>query len=272
MHIEHPNSPTHPSLEYVTLLVHVVNPCYSEFGQELSEWGNTFHLRLQREKITPPFSYQDFLANTDVIATIEGYSLDVAKFWFVLLFIYDLTQNRSSHLADVSKADFQILSEISGFLQEHPTACIYLSDDEKVRKNNSYKIGHEGILRDFSAYIQKLLARFSDNPTLTTIPMSVQSRRLFFNVSQQQVLMFYLFSTLFAELKLGNKRSKTRETVSYSKTLLISRLIYFSRLCDNENFLHSDTSIKGVLKQYGDFDFNATHSNVYYGSLCLKRE
>lgn len=42
----------------------------------------------------------------------------------------------------------------------------------------------------------------------------------------------------------GNK------TVSYNKMLLISRLISVPKLTRNENFLFTDDSLKGILKQY----------------------
>ena len=67
-------------------------------------------------------------------------------------------------------------------------------------------------------------------------------------------------------------RFASQEAVSYSKMLLISRIIYFCRLTSNESFTFDSSSLKGVLKQYGDFDFNQRHPKTYEGGLKLPKE
>ena len=44
-------------------------------------------------KIKMPFAKSDYLANDDIIATVMGLGLDVEKFWFALVFIYDYVGN-----------------------------------------------------------------------------------------------------------------------------------------------------------------------------------
>ncbi len=36
-----------------------------------------------------PFTKEMFLQETDIIATIKGFGLDVNKFWWAVLFVYD---------------------------------------------------------------------------------------------------------------------------------------------------------------------------------------
>lgn len=60
--------------------------------------------------------------------------------------------------------------------------------------------------------------------------------------------------------KTGRNGAKT---VSYSKLLLISRLIYFCRLTRNEAFAVDSSSLKGIIKEYGDYTFPLT-SKVYF--------
>lgn len=68
--------------------------------------------------------------------------------------------------------------------------------------------------------------------------------------------MYRQFETLFDLLKLPEKRAKKGETVSYSKMLLISRLIYFCRITRTESFTVDSSSLKGVLNAYGNYPFN----------------
>ena len=60
--------------------------------------------------------------------------------------------------------------------------------------------------------------------------------------------------------------------MSYSKQLLVSRIIYFCRLTANESFTVDSSSLKGVLKQYGNTDFNQLEPRVYTGGLRLPKE
>ena len=75
--------------------------------------------------------------------------------------------------------------------------------------------------------------------------------------------MYKQLDTLFNVLQLPEKRAKRGETVSYSKLLLISRLIYFCRLTRNEAFAVDSSSLKGIVKEYGDYTFPLT-SKVYF--------
>ena len=47
--------------------------------------GFTFSQPIENGKIDPPFKYEAFLDNEDIIATLEGYELDVEKFLVCLV-------------------------------------------------------------------------------------------------------------------------------------------------------------------------------------------
>ena len=51
-----------------------------------------FEYRYCTGKIKMPFAKSDYLANDDIIATVMGLGLDVEKFWFALVFIYDYVE------------------------------------------------------------------------------------------------------------------------------------------------------------------------------------
>ena len=73
------------------------------------------------------------------MATLEGYGLDAEKFWYALLFIYDITISFCLNAADASKTDYEILTELNDFLQQHPKAVLYLSEDRELRKSERYE-------------------------------------------------------------------------------------------------------------------------------------
>lgn len=238
-------------------------------------WLILFHSRLVIDAIKPPFKYEAFLDNKDIIATIEGYELDVEKFWFALLFIYDITKDFGINAADASKSDYDVLVEIDDYLQNHPQAVLYLSDDKEIRKSYRYETNSPLILQELRQFVKRGLDKYKEQPMLK----GVQSVDFFQRnnteslvAAQQQVLMYKLFKVLFDVLGLPDLRAKKGETVSYSKMLLISRIIYFCRLTSNESFMFESSSLKGILKQYGDFDFDQRRPKSYTGGLNLPKD
>ena len=96
------------AMEYVNKLTDKINVGWDGEDYCLSDWNLRFLSRMNREVIKPPFTYQAFLDNKDIIATLEGYELDVKKFWFALLYIYDITMDFGINAADASKTDYDL--------------------------------------------------------------------------------------------------------------------------------------------------------------------
>lgn len=67
------------AMEYVNKLTDKINVGWDGEDYCLSDWNLRFLSRMNREVIKPPFTYQAFLDNKDIIATLEGYELDVKK-------------------------------------------------------------------------------------------------------------------------------------------------------------------------------------------------
>lgn len=262
------------AMEYVNRLTDKINVGWDGEDYCLSDWNLRFLSRMNNDSIDPPFKYEAFLDNENIIATLEGYELDVEKFWFALLYIYDITMDFGINAADASKTDYDILVEIDDYLQNHPQAVLYLSDDKELRKSYRYETNSPVILQNLRRFVKRELDKYQEVPQLKVWTHDILCRNYTesLGAAQQQVLMYKLYKVLFDVLGLPDLRAKKGETVSYSKMLLISRIIYFCRLTDNESFTVDSSSLKGVLKQYGDFDFNQRHPKTYDGGLKLPKE
>lgn len=85
--------------------------------------------------------------------------------------------------------------------------------------------------------------------------------------TESDSVMIWYFAKLlmnFFEINPQFKSSQRgKQGISYSKYLLISQLIYHTRLSRNENFLLSDETLKGYLKQYKGKEID-TKSNIYW--------
>ena len=82
-----------------------------------------------------------------------------------------------------------------------------------------------------------------------------------------QIWLFYKMFNDFFNLepynKLFNVRQKKGSTISLSKTLLISRLIYFTKLSKHSKFSDDEDVLKGYIKQYKDKRIDTANS-IYF--------
>ena len=157
--------PEHSSDEVMEYVIKL-NDRFSCIDDEYYDNGWDLHFlnRLKNGKIDPPFKYEAFLDNEDIIATLEGYELDVEKFWFVLLFIYDMTMDRALSSAEFRKSDYEVLTEIKEYLEKHANARLYLSDDREIPKDNRCETNNPVIIGQMLKYVKRYLARFERRP------------------------------------------------------------------------------------------------------------
>ena len=262
------------AMDYANRLADRINVGWYGENYCPSDWSLRFLVRLNKGLVKAPFTYEAFRDNDDIMATVEGYGLDAEKFWYALLFIYDITISFCLNAADASKTDYEILTELNDFLQKHPKAVLYLSEDRELRKSERYETNSPLILGCLRRFVKQELAQYPEPPQqkIFTIDLLYRNYTESLSTAQQQVLMYRLFKVLFDTLKLPELRAKRGEVVSYSKQLLVSRIIYFCRLTANESFTVDSSSLKGVLKQYGNTDFNQLEPRVYTGGLRLPKE
>lgn len=255
------------AMEYVVQLAVNINITVNEDDTIAhSQWDQIFYDRKIAGLINPPFTYEDFKNNKDIIATLNGYNLDIDKFWYVLLFVYDIVQDYTINTAVACKSDYDVLVEINNYLENHPHAVLYLSDDKELRKNERFGTCSPLIMLELRRFVKAELSKYKEPPTVTKIHTMDPLYRNYtesYSPSQQMVLMYRLFNVLFKVLDMPDLRAKKGDTVSYSKLLLISRIIHFCRLTVKESFLTDSSSLKGILKQYGSTDFNIRFTKIY---------
>ena len=256
--------------EYVMKLAIAINPEYDENGNlSYGMWPFFFFNRLTQGAVKPPFRWEAFTDNLDIIGTQEGYGLDPEKFWFVLLFIYDLTIAHTINVADYSRSNYEMLTEIRDYIDTHPQTRIYLSDDEKVSKKRRLEITHPWVIYKIYTLLNAEIAQLEQDENMqdSTFISFEKGYDLQLPPTLQMYYMTQQLKKLFLVLHLPEKRAKyTRQAtdvVSYNKMLLISRLLYFCKFTDNESFTVDDTSLKGIIKQCKGYRFK--FFNKIYG-------
>ena len=91
------------AMEYANRLADRINVGWDGENYCPSDWSLRFLVRLNKGLVKAPFTYEAFRDNDDIMATLVGYGLDAEKFWYALLFIYDITISFCLNAADASK-------------------------------------------------------------------------------------------------------------------------------------------------------------------------
>lgn len=245
-----------------------------EYYQMPSNAPDVFRKRLARGKVNLPFTYQQFIHNEEIVATLEGYELDIETFWYAVMFIYDITQEKCINtltFGDSIKVQAEHLRDaLSG------VGSFTLTSEH----HKNLKIDDLALIRDLHRYLDELLSRCGEGLNHHSIHLTAAFSDLY-SSSVQLWFAASRFLALFESLHLPDKRSKnvtwqyreiegesiaTRgemKTVSLSKKLLVSRLVYFMRYTRNDTFLYSDNSLKGILKQYKDYKLKSFSKDYF---------
>lgn len=213
-------------------------------------WTIPFWYRYCTGEIKTPFRKERYLDDADIPDTIEALGLDVEKFWWVILFVYDYVDslftnaiiNKSVSLNRATKILFDSLGE--DFKDEDIEIII-----KKKRRNvEVYPAVKKGIL-DYlrTTYDERCRGRgdmyySSSSGADETISFTNASYRIYETAR--------MYRDLFSVLLPDKGQKPTDRNVSLNKLLLISRICYLYKFTHNENFLYSDESLKGIMKSY----------------------
>lgn len=232
-----------------------------------------FIRRYNQNKLYGNFTYEDYIANEDIQNTLKGLGVDIDKFWFLLLFIFDYTCGTCldgmkatgigiEQLIKFAKAIADNHKEINQFgvsFKKPITISVKVEGKHQIVIDNTNAIGY------LATTIINNLKEIEEHPWMQSQQVSITT-----NAEEKESVQIWLFYKMFNDFfnlspynKLFNVRQKKGSTISLSKTLLISRLIYFTKLSMNKNFSEDEFTLKGYIKQYKDKRID-TMNSIYF--------
>ena len=232
-----------------------------------------FIRRYNQNKLYGYFTYEDYIAHEDIQNTLKGLGVDIDKFWFLLLFIFDYncgtcldgmkaTGIGIEQLIKFAKAIADNHKEINQFgvsFKKPITISVKVEGKHQIVIDNANAIGY------LATTIINNLKEIEEHPWMQSQQVSITT-----NAEEKESVQIWLFYKMFNDFfnlspynKLFNVRQKKGSTISLSKTLLISRLIYFTKLSMNKNFSEDEFTLKGYIKQYKDKRIDTVNS-IYF--------
>jgi len=232
-----------------------------------------FIRRYNQNELYGNFTYEDYLANKDIQNTLKGLGVDIDKFWFLLLFIFDYTCGTCldgmkatgigiEQLTKFAKAIADNHKEINQFgvsFKKPITISVKVEGKHQIVIDNANAIGY------LATTIINNLKEIEEHPWMQSQQVSMTT-----NAEEKESVQIWLFYKIFNDFfnlspynKLFNVRQKKGSTISLSKTLLISRLIHFTKLSTNKIFSEDEFTLKGYIKQYKDKRIDTANS-IYF--------
>ena len=239
-----------------------------------------FKKRYNEGLIKMPLTYEDYINNTDIQETIRGIGYDVDKFWFSLLFIWDYCQGECFQVPELTNYSCGELSLLAEIIQEHEIGNRnplneVIEFDKEIKLN--VLIGNKTVLTVETANAIKFLGNlcktscdelFEKMGNDEVAEMFTLRKKGTFTTrsNSYQIFIFAkLFNSLFNQWGMPNKTIRSgKNQISYSKQFLISRLIYLTRISDNEEFYYEPTTIKGYISRYKNKGIKADTTNRIY--------
>lgn len=259
------------ALFYAPFFINAEDQDGNKFEIETSRAISIFKKRYNQGLIKMPLSYEDYLDDNEVQDTIQGLGMDKDKFWFAVMFTWDYCEGeciKGKSLESSAIGDLCRLKEVisTNDQQNHNPLTEEVSFDKDIEI--TVHVNNKKTLTISNPNAIKLLALVydtyhEDNPEIDEDGYVLFKHPILYNRKQHDgpystsnsyyittfySMMNHLFTKSFP--RLWKKVKLEKEFVSYSKQFLISKLIYLTKISDNEELYYDPAAIKGYIKRY----------------------
>ncbi len=237
----------------------------------------TFENRYYNNKIHLGIKYEDYLKNKELQETIEALGLDKEKFWYLIVFILDYSTCFSFNKIPDALSPREQLKKLSNeidnninYLNETPLKVTFDKPIKivlDIKGKHKFVIDNPTTLYVISKICKDLVNDINENSSLNfgiTPMFDKDGNPNIETVSNSVHIAFFakMFITFFDDNPQFKGVKKKGNNGLINKQLLISKLVYFTKLSRSESFLTSTETLKGFLQQYKDLNMN--RSNMIY--------
>ena len=234
-----------------------------------------FEARLNAEANICPATFDDFEDNEMVSEVVRLLGLDAEKFWTLVLFAYDYACDMRSHGIDEEAGGHEMMWALIDrgrcIVNRQPVEPLKADASCTFKlQGRSYKVKDTDSIAVLLYWIHRgmIQAEYTDPiwelNWLIDDYITHQRER-----TESQSVAIWIFASVLKKFFAAHNGPRTRgnSEVSLNKLLLISRLVFLTRMSDNDNFLFSDDTIKGFMRQYRNFTLPSRAK--YYTSMSF---
>ena len=219
-----------------------------------------FKDRYNNGAITKSFTYKDYIKHPKIQELIKHLELDVDKFWFLILFVYDYCTSRFYQGITMKLTPLEQLT--------HLLELISLSGEETTFNIKSGKLKLEIDNADTINFMAEAIAKHlneSDIQTLRSLNGKEQEGESII-IKESPFIAYFanMFLRFFSTQPYIRAKRKAGANYSKKEMELVSLLVYFTKQSKNESwFCPEEKYLKAYLKQYKGYKYPNNISNVY---------
>lgn len=241
----------------------------------LSNVTRDFARRHNEGKLTGYFTYADYVGDEDIQGLLRTFGIDREKFWLLLLFAYDYSESMCINGVNVAPSALEELRGLVRTIQENTdvedwcNGCVMKKEAKMTLKVKGQKSAVVVESPTALCLMATLVKEFlEDNPEWETLygmnchkplpePKSMSDSPYIYYFAKMLLNFLRTVPTVREKRKAGARHS-------VKELELVSRLVYFTRLSTNRNWLDIESqTLKAYLKQYKSLDTTLRRSNVY---------
>ena len=233
--------------------------------------------RYNNNQIQIGIKYEDYLKDEELQETIDAFGLDKEKFWYLILFILDystcFSYNKVPDVLSPKNQLEKLSNEIDNNIDSLNETHLKVTFDKPIKLVLDIKGKRKFVIDDPTTLyvISKLCMNLVNNTSedsflnLGTIPIFNEDGTPNIETVSNSVHIAYfakMFITFFDDNPQFKGIKKKGKNGLLNKQLLISKLVYITKLSRSKSFLISDETLKGFLKQYKDLKIS--NPNMIY--------
>ncbi len=233
--------------------------------------------RYNNNQIQIGIKYEDYLKDEELQETIDAFGLDKEKFWYLILFILDystcFSYNKVPDVLSPKNQLEKLSNEIDNNIDSLNETHLKVTFDKPIKLVLDIKGKRKFVIDDPTTLyvISKLCMNLVNNTSedsflnLGTIPIFNEDGTPNIETVSNSVHIAYfakMFITFFDKNPQFKGIKKKGKNGLLNKQLLISKLVYITKLSRSKSFLISDETLKGFLKQYKDLKIS--NPNMIY--------
>lgn len=228
---------------YAMIMANIVAPeyeCDDETGetyQVFSHVGFDLFYKIQQGKCRFYFTKEDYDSNDEIQQGLSALGIDIDAFWHALVFLDAYSYDKFSHAHKFSNTEKEMVDSFITVLESEGASIVAKSGSSKYEVNDP---GLVSFIRECMASIRDKVDDSMRRVELSDMTNKSFSERISF---EAQCLIELIRRITDGQLKKDGKSFK-------KPLLLVSRLLYFSGVANNESYLVSSDTLKGILKSY----------------------
>lgn len=233
-----------------------------------------FKRRYNKQRLNGNFRYGEYMktsiTNDETIQDIiRALGIDPEKFWYLLLFVYDYVMGSTQNTTALKDSPIEEIEKFIEYVETNELSFDSLRGIEHskpmvltIKKDREQKITitNPNTISLIASICKEAL------PTLPINSLFNNEEADKEDVSKAMSIKIWLFTAMLRYFfeqypQFANKR-KTGNAITKSTLKFISKLIYFVKLTDNEDYNYDDENLRATLKQYRNYKIN-TINRIY---------